>query len=221
MLEINTCHSIKEEYLLDSKITTVDDVFANPDEIVDFMSSTPAPLWKTWESHQGYVNRNGIDYHDRRHNLQGTAVDSVLRFCSELCKQRPVSPHLCTNVFRMTDTARNDIENCCWYPHRDLGYNAVFYLNKDSGTGTNIYEKTGSDIDDIDPDIKEHSVPWRSKQVYHVIKYLPARFNRLVLFDGAKFYHGMHLGPQFFFEDRYTLVGFFRPYFGAGSTCRS
>jgi hypothetical protein len=56
----------------------------------------------------------------------------------------------------------------------------------------------------------EHLKPWRPKSKYRVIKALEARYNRLVLFNGRQFLHGMSIDDDAFFKDyRFNQAIFF------------
>jgi hypothetical protein len=57
----------------------------------------------------------------------------------------------------------------------------------------------------------EHYAPWRLKTKYKIIKQLQGKFNRLIMFDGAKFLHGMDISTDDFFKvRRINQVLFFR-----------
>ncbi len=51
--------------------------------------------------------------------------------------------------------------------------------------------------------IPEHSAPWRQKEKYKKIKTLIPKYNRLVLFDGYKFPHGMNITNDRYFSNEY------------------
>ena len=52
-------------------------------------------------------------------------------------------------------------------------------------------------------DVNEHFKPWRSKKDYKVLKHVEPKYNRLVLFDGCKFLHGMNIINDRYFSDEY------------------
>ena len=63
------------------------------------------------------------------------------------------------------------------------------------------------------PNYPEHYKPWRSKENYRLIETLEPKFNRMVLFDGLKFFHGMNICNDDYFSDQYRMnqVLFFSP----------
>ena len=96
-------------------------------------------------------------------------------------------------------TIKNPYEETYWWPHHDPGYTALIYLNKDdTENGTNLYRNLCPEKEP--PKIPEHSEPWRPKERFELLKSLKPRYNRLVLFDGNKFLHGMNICDQRYYE---------------------
>jgi hypothetical protein len=62
---------------------------------------------------------------------------------------------------------------------------------------------------------KEHVLPWKSKDKYKIIKSFMPKYNRLVLFDGFKFIHGMNICNDNYFDEgyRFNQVFFFKQHF--------
>ena len=57
----------------------------------------------------------------------------------------------------------------------------------------------------------EHQEPWRNKKEWKLIHSIPQKFNRLVLFDGLKFTHGLAMNEDHYFNDyRLNQVMFFK-----------
>jgi hypothetical protein len=82
----------------------------------------------------------------------------------------------------------------------------IIYLNQIT-TATNLYEQ----LEEDHCTTPEHYEPWRQKNKYKIIKQLQGTFNRLIMFDGAKFLHGMDISSSDFFNiRRINQVLFFR-----------
>ena len=93
-----------------------------------------------------------------------------------------------------------------WWPHTDVGWNGIVYFHDE--WGTNLYSPNHLDITD---NINEHYQPWRSKEKYTLLKSLEPAYNKLVLFDGKKFPHGMNVTNEKYFgkKPRNNQVFFF------------
>ena len=65
--------------------------------------------------------------------------------------------------------------------------------------------------DDVEH-FNEHFMPWRPKDRYKILKNIKPKYNRLVLFDGLKFPHGMDISNDFYFNKKYrkNQVFFFK-----------
>ena len=116
-----------------------------------------------------------------------------------------------TNFINFKPCAFNDYKNNYWWPHKDVGYNAIVYLNKEeSVSGTNLYINLNPDQEP--PDHPEHYRPWRNKNNFKLIKTIHSKYNRMVLFDGLKFTHGMNICDEEYFKDSYRInqVFFFK-----------
>ena len=199
MFEINPDHKLTTETLDGSTIYTIDDFYQNPDEIVGLLSWNQPYLHKA-EDEDSY---NGIYFKDLRHSINRPELRNVYRWLSKLCKRRPhgSTSKLQTNVFQMDKyyTIKNPYKETYWWPHHDPGYTALIYLNKDdTENGTNLYRNLCPEKEP--PKIPEHSEPWRPKERFELLKSLNPRYNRLVLFDGNKFLHGMNICDQRYYE---------------------
>lgn len=193
------------EYFNGSPIYTFDNFYKDPTAVIDFIDSHEPILWKNWET-QTY---NGIFFKDLRHNIVDDRFGIVTDFLSGVCNQRVGEPtKIVTNKITFKHFEFNDYFNNYWGPHRDMGYNGIIYLNKQE-TFTNLY----TCVEEDEWQVPEHAAPWRSKSKYKVEKQLTGKFNRLILFDGAKFLHGMSIDNDEFFRDNYRFnqVVFFRP----------
>ena len=204
MFELNDNLDIQEELFLDSIIYTIDNFYKNPQEINDYLFGKPAPLWKIEEK----PSFNNVHFEDRRFVKYDPRLLSVIDFLSNLVSQKPDSYNIVTNQARFYNHDFNDIENCHWWPHNDGGYNGIVYFNDDNKNGTNLY-----DVISHREMIIEHYRPWRSKDDFKVIKHIEPRYNRLVIFNGHKFPHGMNIADRKYFSNEYrnNQVFFFTP----------
>lgn len=200
---LNFNKEVEVEIFDDSPIYTIKNFYTNPNDILNLLDKTPAQLWKNWET----PSYNGIHFTDQRHDFVYEGLTEITTFLSSICKQ-PVSQgnKIISNKLRFIDYDFNDYFNGYWAPHNDLGYTAIIYLNICGNTGTNLYKCIGKD----NWDTPEHYQPWRPKKEYQVIKTLDAEFNKLVMFDGKKFLHGMSIEDDCFFTNyRLNQVIFF------------
>ena len=88
--------------------------------------------------------------------------------------------------------------------HQDPGYNGIVYLNKDdTESGTNLYENLCPEEEP--PYCPEHYQPWRPKSSFRVVESLKPKYNRLVLFDGFRFPHGMNIVNNDYFGEEFRM----------------
>lgn len=200
MFQLNNLE-IRVEEFQGSKIYTADNCLKYPEKIVQYLNSTSTPLWKNNEPN----SLNGIFFDDRRHRItEGTT--EFRNKLKEVCgAKEDVYKEIYSNYTNFYEDPFNDYKSKFWYPHIDSGYTALIYLNKYDGAGTNLYEQVEPDYDNI----PEHSKPWRDRYKYKVIKRLEAKFNRLVIFDGKKFKHGMAIEDDTFFHQRRMNIAVF------------
>jgi len=204
MFEVNDNIKVHHEILLESDIYIVDNFFKDPTEIVEFLIKTNPQIWKEFEC----PSYNTIHFLDRRHTLKNENIAHIKKTISSMTNSSLFDdPTLYfTNCMKLFKSEFNDYKNNYWCPHTDPGYTAIIYLNKDTFSGTNLYEQVS---EDYFPG-PEHYAPWRSKSKYKLIKNLQARFNRLVIFNGRKFLHGMAVDDdRFFLTERMNMVLFF------------
>lgn len=204
MFKINPNKKVHVEILEDSKIFIIDDFYMTPDKVVEFLSQK-APYVHKSDDEGSY---NGIYFNDLRHSENVSELRPVYRYLSSLCDRRPIgaTTKLQTNVTRFNSyyTDWNDHENNYWWPHKDLGYTAIVYLNKDdTENGTNLYHNLCPDKEP--PPVPEHVEPWRPKERFKLLKSLKPRYNRLVLFDGNKFLHGMNICTFDYYSNYYRI----------------
>ena len=211
MFEYNDNLDIKKEIFHDSIIYTIDNFYKNPDIICDYLFGTPPPFHKIYE----FPSYNNVYFQDRRLIKEDIRLKPVVDFLSELVSQKPDSYDIHTNQYRFYNHEFNDYKNCVWWPHKDPGYNAIVYFNKDdSECGTNLYLPSTREtkelslrgirfFKDIPINTVEHAAPWVKKEKYEIIKTFEPKYNRLVIFDGYKFLHGMNIVNDRYFSEEY------------------
>lgn len=195
LFETNDFSNIQVEEFEGSKIYTMDNFYKYPEHILEFLlvHSTPN-LWKA-DVQPSY---NGIHFLDQRHDFSVPGFTEVSINLSKICGQLVSQPNrIVTNCTKFLNQEFNDYKNNYWAPHYDYGYTALIYFNGFDCPGTNIYKQLEEDDRDSFP---EHYAPWRSKEKFKIMKTVEARFNRMVMFDGSYFLHGMNISDDRFFK---------------------
>ena len=203
MFELNDNIEVKESLFKCSSIYTIDNFYKNPDKIVNFL------LEKIPDFHNKneYPSFNSIYFEDRRHNIKSDEVFKIYNFLSNICKQNIECNHneIITNFCRFKKHKFNDYKNNYWCPHKDNGYTAIVFLNEnDFYSGTNLYEKLNINEDCID-NFPEHYAPWKNKKKFKLINSIEPKYNRMVLFDGFKYLHGMNICNDDYFGENYRM----------------
>ena len=206
MFDINESSELKQEEFRGTKIYTIDNFYKNPDKIVEFLSYLDTLVFKKNE----VPSHNMVHFEDRRHQVMSHSVVKVYEFLRNICGIMEIgideSKHfvLANNARFYSRTFNNYYDNY-WWPHVDnYKYAAIIYLNKgDTSCGTNLYENLNPQNEP--PNLPEHYQPWRSKDNYKVIKHLQPKYNRLVLFEGCKFPHGMNICTDRYFSEEYRI----------------
>jgi|SRR6056300_255881 hypothetical protein len=204
VFDLNNSHEIVVETFMDSNIYYIDNFYKNPNVVLEFLKDNPASVHVP-PSNRGIESFNGKKFYDLRHKMIINEIESVYSYLSGICGQKPKYNHrlLMTNKTKFFVNTFNDYENNYWYPHKDYGYTALIYLNKnDDECGTNLYESV---IPDLDNQLGEHLTPWRNKGYWSVVKTLKPKYNRCVIFDGLKFNHGMRISDDRYFGNEYRL----------------
>jgi len=206
LYELNEQAVVVQESFMGSNIYYIDDFYKHPDDIVKYFDMTYSPIHRETNIRDGCQSLNGKYFDDRRHHIVTNGeIVSVYNHLSKICGHTPLLKYypILTNKTRFFKNKFNDYKNNYWHPHKDPGYTALIYMNKDdSECGTNLYN-------DVKPDLPEtrgeHVDSWRSKENWEIMKTLKSKFNRCVLFDGNKFTHGMHIPDERYFGDQYRL----------------
>ena len=111
---------------------------------------------------EGDPGYNGKLFHDMRHHFPDEDLWEVGDYLLGVCgaKYHGSGPDCLSNVFEY------------------------------EGTGTNLYATPNRfEVEEI-KSVPEHVRPWRSKEDYELLLTFEGKYNRLVLFNGKKFYHG-------------------------------
>src|SRR5210317_11202 len=203
IFELDENHTIVTECFMNSNIYYIDNFYKNPNQILEFLKQQKT-RFHTPSISKDFTSLNGIHFYDLKHIIHSNEIKIVYSHISDICNQKPRHDNLLiTNKCRFIPNNFNDYKNKYWHPHIDYGYTAIIYLNvDDEECGTNLY--TNVIIDDKNS-FGEHVTPWRSNYNWSVIKHLKPKFNRCVIFDGLKFYHGMNICNDKYFGDQYRL----------------
>lgn len=210
VFEINQDCKITQKVIRDSIVYFIDDFYLNPYDVLKLFLSTPAELHKK----DCRPSFNSIYFDDRRHSFISDEITPVYDYLIDICKQEPehTKKTVSTNFTRFRKVSFNNYINNYWWPHIDPGYTAILYLNQDDCySGTNLYKPL--DIEKEPPaNVNEHASPWRNKIYFELIETLEPKFNRMVLFDGFKFHHGMNICNDDYFDEKYRMnqVFFFK-----------
>lgn len=203
LFEVNN-REVQIEIFEDSKIFTIDNFYKHPDQIVYSLSNEHKPVLHKKEETPSF---NGIHFFDLRHKYFAPGVEEIGKDLSLLCNQDIAHPgKVFTNCIQFAENEFNDYENNYWIPHKDEGFVALIYLNPSFTSITNLYEQ----LEEDSYEGPEHFAPWRPKHKYKILKQIEGRYNRLVMFDGKKFLHGMDISNKdYFYNIRLNQALFF------------
>ena len=205
MFRLNNRLQIKQETLQESVIYYIDNFYLHPEKVEEYIFDKDTPLHKI-EQKPSY---NNIHFEDRRLIKEDERLHSVVDFLSQICNQKPETHCIVTNMQRFFTNDFNDYKNYVWWPHQDNGYNGIVYFSDECGT--NLYS---TDTTDELPNVPEHYKPWRLREKYKILKTIEPKYNRLVLFDGFKFPHGVDICSDRYYGEEYrkNQVFFFQYY---------
>ena len=211
IFDIREDNKVKVEYIDDSPIFTIDNFYKYPEQVHEYIFDLPysegrVGLWKINQT----PSNNGIYFEDRRLSEFDERLFHIYFFFLKLIGDYTFRPEINTNVIFFKDDEEslkfNNYTDNYWWPHTDVGYNGIVYFHDECGT--NLYSPNTLDITD---NLNEHHQPWRSKEKYTLLKSIEPSYNRLVLFDGKKFPHGMNIINKKYFgkKPRNNQVFFF------------
>ncbi len=199
IFSINSLSNLNIETYDGSNFYWMDDFYVNPDLVYNYITSTEPPVWKDWET----PSYNMVYFEDRRHMIHHPGMSEVLNPLSQILGQQIYGEHnVVTNFTRFKKDPFNNYDTHYWWPHNDGGYNAIIYLNKDiteEFMGTHIYKPINSEI--LNRNENEHYRPWTLKEDWEIMFSFKAKYNRMVIFDGKKYKHGMDISDDRFFGE--------------------
>ena len=195
------------EIVLDSVVFTVDNFYEDPDEVVEFIMGQETPLHREGER----LSQNGVAFEDRRLNTSHEGMAEVTQLLMQLSEQDAqfAVEDVSAERYRFLTRDDNPYEDRVWNPTKTPGYVAFVYLNSGTYAGTNLYAPQTIYPTDGLP---QHAAPWKSRHLWPILKSITAKYNRMVMFDGNKFVHGMAVNDdRFFDEERVSQIMFFTP----------
>lgn len=205
ILDINFHHKIKKYQIYDSNVYIIDRFYKNPRKLKKWILSHKHSYHKSWE-----IGYNQIYFNDMRHTIPHQDMMIVSKYISSICKKVPsdhTKNNITTNLFNFKKNKFNDYKNNYWHPHKDSGYTAIIYFDK---SDTNLYSCLDLEEQNNINNIPEHFMPWKSKEKWKKIVVLHGKFNRLILFDGSKFFHGSDISSEKYIKNtRMNQVLFF------------
>jgi hypothetical protein len=209
IFEINDLSDIQEFEIDGSKVYVKDNFYKNPDLVLEYIESHKPEIWKSHET----PSFNMIHFEELRHHIETEDITEISIELGKIISQISTAPNtIVTNYIKFIDKNFNNYVENYWWPHVDIGYNAIIYFdNFDTEIpGTNLYQKV-KDIEYNQHEYPEHFRPWIPKKDFDLVHTFSSKFNRLVLFDGKKFFHGMSINDDRFFCDifRKNQVMFF------------
>jgi hypothetical protein len=212
MFELNPI-SVKIDHVLNSTIYTVDNIYRNPTKIVELIKSAPFRPHK----HDQTPSYNYKYFYDDRHCILVDEIQPLISWIESLVNQKfkdfGTGATLFTNYQQWVKHPFNSWESSYWYPHLDFGYTALIYLDE-SNCGTNLYQcKNPQELKRISQ-CNEHYEPWRSKLDWELVHTIEPKFNRMVIFEADRFYHGLEFKPALFDKRRLNQVMFFEGNYG-------
>lgn len=201
MWDLNPNLEIETLLINDSPAYVVDSFYKEPHKVARYLFNRDTPLYKEHEG--GTANRNGIDFEDKV--FREEKITPAHDFIETLCGQKPYKGcSISTNQHRFKCNNYNrKYETHYWWAHLDSGYNGIVYFNHDQVNGTNLYNNRIK-VEHL-PKVEEGVDPWIPKEHLELVHHFEPKFNRLVLFDGSKFPHGMAIN-----NDRYHCKRFVR-----------
>jgi hypothetical protein len=200
MFELNEDITIKKILIEDSLIYTIDNFYKYPDKIVEYFLQLGPDFDKRPTFNLTY-------FEDKRNIIESNKISKVYKFLSNVCNQNALSNdnEITINFSRFESNEYNDYFNNYWDPHTDAGYTAVIYLNKnDLYSGTNLYKKLDTGENCLHENPKQHA-HWVNKKKFKLVYSIPPQYNRIVLFDGFEYFHGINICNDDYFKKEYRI----------------
>ncbi len=207
---------------MEDDVLYIDNLYENPNAIYRWLEHQHFPLWKYSEERDSF---NGKDYNDcrlihkigfptRQYFMQ---QDMLMNICRQYWHKGDYHWDQVYefNCFQANESFDNTIQH---YPHIDsqLGVpdeesvlNMIVYMDKEDNGGTAVYEGEWITNDE------QYNLLYPVQEKFNLVKIIPAKFNRCVIFTGNKL-HGGYIDDYSKYMDekwRYTQVTFFHPQF--------
>ena len=130
MFEINNKQVERFEYF-----SVIKDFYKNPDEVVDFITQFESIYFK---HPRGFFSQ-GVEFHDKRHDIYTYEIKPVWDFLSTVTQQQPLNENHIEYAIKTNYTKFEKIyTDKYFYPHKDYGKTCLVYLNKGVSNGTNF-----------------------------------------------------------------------------------
>ena len=189
MWELNDNLHVHTHHVANKPIYEVENFYKYPEKVRRFLFNRYSPPWKGTQEGK---------YDDRRYGqrLPKDKTLPPLDFLKDLTGIAWI-PQIVTNQFKATSFP---YKTHYWWIHHDPCLNGIVYFNKDDEVnGTNLYKPPyePATLEDVEPEIPKESV-----ELLHHIK---PKYNKLVVFDGVYFPHGMALNDDRYFGDTYRM----------------
>lgn len=192
----------------DGEVVIIDNIFKNYEKILDVCLNMPVEQWKTSSN-----SRNFIDYYDCRPifnnfypiqdklNKRVNTLLSITKHFFKLKNNPILHKNFEFNYFK--NKIKNLSKNFQFYPHCDLYFNCIIYLDPQSNGGTAIYKNVNNFKNNED---KNLFYDISSLEIEKIIQSKP---NRCVIFPGYKL-HGGYIEDHntYLYNWRINLVHF-------------
>jgi hypothetical protein len=198
---------INQESLIsfDGGVVVIDDFFLNYDKILQFVNNANVEIWKCGEE-----SKNFIDYYDCRPCIRNAFIEDrsfdlkILDIIKHFFgySSKPIYSEIEFNYFKhIRNNVSRDLQ---LHPHVDCDLNLLVYLDEYANGGTTIYDVEG-EIENT-----EYFNLMYDVSKLKVKKFIPAKPNRCVIFNGKQ-YHGGHIDQHdVYYENwRINLVRFY------------
>ena len=194
----------------DGEVIIIDNIFKNFQNIIDICNNIPVEKWKDSPN-----SRNFKDYYDCRPVFNNyypnrekvdkrlSTLLSITDYYFNLEGNITTTPQFSFNYFK--HKKQNIPQHLQQYPHKDLFYNCIFYIDPFSNGGTALYE-------DKNLENKEHTNLLYDISNFKIKKQIPSIPNRCAIFPG-NILHGGYIKDhdKYYYNWRINMIHFFTP----------
>ena len=186
MWEINDDLYVHTHHVDNKPIHEVENFYKYPEKVRRYLFNRDAPPWKGTQEGK-YDDRRYIEYCEPL-----PPFDFLRDFTGQSWTDR-----LVTNQFRAKSFP---YKTHYWWIHNDPCLNAIVYFNKgDEVNGTNLYKPP------YESDTEEEEEPEIPKEKAELLYHIKPTYNKLVVFDGEYFPHGMAINDDKYFGNTYRI----------------